>query len=449
MNDIKIARHIAELVKNEGGTAYYVGGYVRDRLMKLENKDIDIEVHGIDPERLENILDSVGKRICIGASFGVYSLIGHNIDIAMPRKEFATGTGHKDFKITVDPFIGTEKAAQRRDFTVNSIMENVLTGEITDHFGGLKDIENGILRHVSSKTFPEDPLRVLRAAQFTARFEFSVSNETIALCRNIDLSTLSKERVEEELKKALLKADKPSIFFEVLREMKQLRTWFPEIEKLIGIPQHKLYHQEGDVWNHTMMVLDAAAGYRHKTEHPYFFMMTALVHDLGKIVSTAEKNGIHHAYGHETAGLPIAETFLKRISNEKKLIRYVLNMTELHMKPNSLAGAGSSIKATNKMFDKAASPLDLIYIALADDKGRITEKTSPSSEDFLFERLRIFNEIMEKPYVTGKDLINAGLLPDKNFSEILSYAHKLRLAGVDRESAFKQTESFSRKLKNH
>lgn len=124
-------------------------------------------------------------------------------------------------------------------------------------------------------------------------------------------------------------------------------------------------------------------------------------------------------------------------------------MTELHMKPNSLAGAGSSIKATNKMFDKAASPLDLIYIALADDKGRITEKTSPSSEDFLFERLRIFNEIMEKPYVTGKDLINAGLLPDKNFSEILSYAHKLRLAGVDRESALKQTESFSRKLKNH
>ncbi len=447
MNDTEIALHIAELVKNNGGTAYYVGGYVRDRLMGLENKDIDIEVHGIQPEKLEEILDCAGERICIGESFGVYSLKGHSIDIAMPRKEYATGTGHRDFKISVDPFIGTEKAAQRRDFTVNALMENVLTGEITDHFGGLNDLEKGILRHVSDKTFPEDPLRVLRAAQFAARFEFAVSSETLSLCRDIDLGSLSRERVEEELKKALLKAGKPSVFFETLREMNQLGIWFPEIERLIGIPQHKLYHKEGDVWNHTMMVLDAAAGYRDKTEQPYCFMMTALVHDLGKIVSTAEKNGIHHAYGHETAGLPITEAFLRRISNEKKLIRYVLNMTELHMKPNTLACADSSVKSTNKMFDKAASPLDLIYIALADDKGRITEKPAPSSEDFLFERLRIFNDIMKKPHVTGKDLIDAGFLPDKHFSEILAYAHKLRLAGVDRDSALKQTVSFGIKLK--
>ena len=447
MDDMKTALRIAELVQNAGGTAYFVGGYVRDKLMKLENKDIDIEIHGINPEILEEILDSLGSRICIGESFGVYSLKGSSIDIAMPRKEAPTGTGHRDFQITVDPFIGTEKAAMRRDFTVNALMENVLTGGITDHFGGIEDLENGILRHVSSRTFPEDPLRVLRAAQFAARFEFSIPAETISLCRNIDLSMLSKERVEDELKKALLKADKPSVFFETLREMDQLESWFPEMKRLIGVPHHKLYHMEGDVWNHTMMVLDKAAEYRDKAEEPFYFMMTALVHDFGKIVATHEKDGIYHAYGHETAGLPLVKNFLKRISNEKKLTHYALNMTELHMKPNALAGQNSSVKATNKMFDKAASPIDLIYLALADDKGRISDKATASSEEFLFERLRIFNDIMEKPHVTGKDLIKAGLLPDKNFSEILAYAHKLRLAGTDRESALKQTLSFGRKLK--
>lgn len=445
MDDINTARHLAELIRDAGGTAYYVGGYVRDRLMGWDNKDIDTEIHGVSQEALENILDSMGSRMEMGESFGIYGLKGCSIDIALPRTERPTGTGHRDFEITADPFIGTEKAAQRRDFTINALMENILTGEITDHFGGLADLQKSIIRHVSDKTFPEDPLRVLRAAQFSARFGFDIADETVSLCRNMDLSTLSKERVESELKKALLKAEKPSVFFETLRNMEQLDVWLPEVKALIGVPQHKLYHKEGDVWNHTMMVLDEAARYRDKADEPYGFMLTALVHDLGKTITTEERNGFHRAYGHETAGLPIIKEFLRRITNEKKLIRYVLNLSELHMKPNTIAAAEASVKSTNKMFDNAVSPRDLIYIALADDKGRITETPSEPSEEFLFERLSIYNDIMEKPYVTGKDLVDAGLVPDKNFSDILAYAHKLRLAGIDKESALRQTISYGRK----
>ena len=423
-----------------------MGGYVRDKLMGRECKDIDIEVHGIPASVLESILDSLGKRMEIGESFGIYGIKGSRLDIALPRSETATGRGHRDFDITADPFIGTEKAAKRRDFTINALMENILTGEITDHFGGVNDIENKIIRHVNEKTFPEDPLRVLRAAQFAARFDFCIAEETMEICRNIDISTLSKERIEAELMKALLKADRPSVFFEVLREMNQLSVWFPETESLIGVPQNSRYHMEGDVWNHTMMVLDEAAKLREKVSYPYGFMMSALVHDFGKSVSTSEKNGVIHSYDHETKGIPLIREFLKRITGEKKLVRYVLNMAELHMKPNILAAAEASVKSTNKMFDRSVSPVDLIYLAIADDRGRKKLAEDNDHGKFLFERLEEFNRTMAKPYVTGKDLIDSGLVPDKNFSEILSYAHKLRLAGIDKESALRQTVAYGKKI---
>ncbi|MBQ6623922.1 MAG: tRNA nucleotidyltransferase [Mogibacterium sp.] len=332
-----IAERIAEYVKDAGGGTFYVGGFVRDRLLGLENKDVDIEVHGIEPDRLFSILQEIGEPITFGKSFGVYSLRGETIDIAMPRRERAIGKGHKDFEVDIDPFIGTEGAARRRDFTINSIMEDVLTGDIIDHFGGRDDLEKGIIRHIDSKTFVEDPLRVLRAAQFSARYEFEIAPETIELCRTVDISTLPKERVEEELKKALLKASKPSLFFKALRDMDQLVVWFPELKRLIGLEQDPLYHPEGDVWTHTMEVIDRASAYRDKASDAFNYMLLSLTHDLGKIVTTSEKNGRIHAYEHETKGLPLAEAFVKRITNEKDVITYVMNMVPLHMKPNVAA----------------------------------------------------------------------------------------------------------------
>ena len=442
-----IVNKIAYLVAEAGGRAYYVGGFVRDRLMGRPGKDVDMEVHGIQPEALWDILTQVGEPKTFGASFGVYSLRGYDIDIAMPRKESAIGRGHRDFEVYVDPFLGTTEAARRRDFTVNSLMEDILTGEVLDPFDGQADLVAGVLRHVDDRSFPEDPLRVLRCAQFASRFEFSVAEETIALCRGINLEELSRERVEEELKKALLKGSKPSLFFETLRAMDQLDTWFPELKQLIDLPQDPIYHPEGDVWIHTMQVLDRAAAYRDRVDNPYAFMLLALTHDLGKIVTTGELNGRIHAYGHETAGMPLVKAFIRRITAENDIKKYIYNMVPLHMKPNMVGYSRSKLTVTNRMFDSAAAPLDLVYFAECDAPVMAGDNPFSGNTEFLMERLETYAEIMSRPHVTGQDLLDAGIEPGPNFSLILAHAHKLRLAGIDKESALKQTLGFARKLK--
>lgn len=443
--DVALAQKVAQMVAAQGGTTYYIGGYVRDRLRGRENKDVDIEVHGITPAQLADILDPLGGRMAVGESFGIYRIRGYDLDIAMPRREEANGRGHRDFEIFVDPNIGTYKAALRRDFTVNAILQNVLTGEIIDHFGGIKDIQNGIIRHVNEQTFAEDPLRVLRAAQFAARFGYMVAADTIGVCRSMDLSELSSERVLGELEKALLKSDKPSVFFEVLRQMHQLDDWFCELSQLIGIQQNPKYHAEGDVWVRTMMVLDEAAAYREKVENPLGFMLGALTHDLGKAISTQVVNGEIHAYSHETTGLPLARTFLQRLTNERALIRYVRSLIALHMRPNALAAKNAAVKKTNQLFDMAIDPEALIYLSCADCRGK--RPATAGNEAFLQKRLAVYREYMSRPYVSGKDLLDAGLQPSPQFSELLALAHKFRLAGVDKQSALRQTLAMARERK--
>ncbi|MBQ2956180.1 MAG: tRNA nucleotidyltransferase [Clostridia bacterium] len=445
--DIEMARRIAREIDARGGRTFYVGGFVRDAIIGRENKDVDIEIHGVSPAGVQEALDSLGTRLNIGESFGIFGLKGYSVDIAMPRQEKLRGVGHRDFDVSVDPFIGTFKAAERRDFTINALMQDVLTGEIIDHFGGREHLKKGLIRHVNDITFAEDPLRVLRAAQFAARFGFDVAGETVELCRRMDLSALSKERIDGEMRKALMKAERPSVFFETLREMNQLSVWFPELEALIGVEQNPKFHAEGDVWTHTMMVVDAAARFRDRAADPLGLMLSAVTHDFGKAVTTERIDGVIHAYGHELKGVPLAERFLGRITNEKRLTEYVLNMVEHHMRPNTAAATGASVKSTNKMFDRSIDPEGLICIALSDDLGKISDTAGGIHEEFLYERLRIFKEYMARPAVMGRDLIAAGLKPDARFTEILSYAHKLHLAGVAKEDALRQTLAYARKLK--
>lgn len=443
--NLEMAARIAALVAREGGTAYFVGGCVRDKLRRRENKDIDIEVHGVQPRRLEAILDSLGERVSIGESFGIYNLKGYDLDIAMPRREDSRGGGHRDFDVCVDPFIGTYKAAQRRDFTINALLEEILTGRVIDHFGGLEDLERGVIRHVSEATFAEDPLRVLRAAQFAARFDFTVAEETVELCRRMDLRALPRERVMGELQKALLKADRPSVFFEALRRMGQLSVWFPELERTIGVAQNHAHHAEGDVWTHTLLVTDAAARYRARARLPLGLMLSAVAHDFGKALCTESVNGALHAYGHEQLGLPLVEAFMTRLTAEKALIEYVLNLVSLHMKPNMMAADRSSVKATNRLFDSSADPEALVCLALADGLGKLPHRQPGPQEDFLMGRLEVYREYMARPHVMGRDLIAAGLQPSGRFSEYLEYAHKLRLAGVEKAPALRQTLALARK----
>jgi tRNA nucleotidyltransferase (CCA-adding enzyme) len=445
--NIEMARRVAEAVRREGGRTYYVGGCVRDQFLGRENKDIDLEVHGISVSCLEAILDSLGERLSMGASFGIMSLRHYDLDIAMPRSETATGRGHKDFAVSVDPFLGEEKAASRRDFTMNALMQDVLTGEILDFFGGREDMARRRIRHVNDRSFAEDPLRVFRAAQFAARFGFEVAGETAALSASMDVTALPGERILPELEKALLKAEKPSVFFEELRRMKQLSVWFPEAEGLIGVPQPARYHPEGDVWIHTMQVTDAAAGMRKDAAEPLWFMLSALCHDYGKQISTFVGEDAVHAYNHEKDGLPLVRRFLGRMTKEVKLTEYVLNMTELHMEPNRKVQDASGVKSFMKMFDRSVCPGDLILLAKADHLGRIGEGTDretaaakyEKTESVLREMLREYEDRMSRPYVMGRDLIEAGLTPGPVFSDALAYAHKLRLAGVPKEEQLRQT----------
>ena len=440
----KMARDIAAKVAGHGGDVYFVGGLVRDKLMGGENKDVDIEVHGVTPEVLEQVLDSLGERTEMGASFGIYGLRHYELDIAMPRMETATGRGHRDFAVFTDPFLGTEKAAQRRDFTINALMENVLTGEIVDHYGGREDLQKQIIRHVNDATFAEDPLRVLRAAQFAARFGFSVATETVALCRTMDVSALANERVMGELAKALLKASKPSVFFETLREMGQLSFWFPEVEALQGVEQDPGFHPEGDVWRHTMLVLDEAALLRDQAEYPLGLMLAALCHDFGKQQVTQKVDGRIRALGHEQAGLPLAKTFLNRLTSEVKLRKYVLNMVELHMRPNAMVAQHAGHKSFARLFDRSVSPQDLLLLARADARGKNMVWDDSTETDALQSELERFRELMARPFVRGADLVAEGFQPAQDFGDALAYAHKMRLAGVCKEDALRQTAAFLR-----
>lgn len=452
--DRSMARKIAAAADRAGGRVYFVGGCVRDGLLGRESKDLDLEVHGISVPALEEILDSLGERITKGASFGVFGLRHFGLDIAMPRSETATGRGHKDFAVFVDPFLGEEKAARRRDFTVNALMQNVLTGEILDFYGGRADLNNGIIRHVDDDSFGEDPLRVFRAAQFAARFDFAVAEKTRALCAAMAVDALAGERVFAELEKALLKAEKPSLFFEELRRMGQLTVWFPELEALIGLPQRSDCHPEGDVWNHTMQVMDAAASLRQGAENPLGLMLAALCHDFGKAGTTENVDGVLHAYGHEKAGLPPAERFLGRLTGEKKLKQAVKSMVLLHMEPNKRLADGAGEKSFMRLFDSSVCPEDLLLLAEADFLGRRAPGTDgaalPSAYAETKRRLRalleVYRERMAQPGVCGKDLLDAGFAPGENFHLALEYAHKLRLAGLSREDQLRQTLGYLRSL---
>ena len=444
-HDKEIVARLARRVSDAGGRVYYVGGCVRDALMGSVSKDLDVEVHGLTPAALEEILDTLGERVSIGESFGIYAIKGCGVDIAMPRKEHLRGRGHRDFDVIVDPDLGAREAARRRDFTVNAMMRDALTGELVDPFHGRRDLKRGVLRHVDDETFPEDPLRVLRAAQFASRFGFRVAKETMRLCSAMDLTALSKERVMLELEKALLQAEHPSVFFETLREMNQLRPWFSEVADLIGVPQNPRFHTEGDVWNHTMLVLDAAAQYRERAGRPLGLMLAALTHDFGKPATTELESGVFHAYGHEEAGAALAERFLRRLTNETALIEYVSNLTALHMKPNVIVASGASIKTSNRMFDRAVDPEALICLSMADGQGTISRCPYVSCEENLEARLDAYRETMAQPHVMGRDLIDAGLEPGADFSDFLALAHKLRLAGIPKDDALKQVLAEARK----
>lgn len=438
---------IVHAVSSAGGKAYVVGGFVRDAIIGKENKDIDFEIHGIDAATIEKILFDVSGSPALkkGSSFGVYGIKGYDFDIAMPRKEHCIGCKHTDFAVSVDPFMGVDEASRRRDFTINSLMYDVEADKIVDCHKGCEDIANRLIRHVCDDTYVEDALRVFRAAQFAARFNFDIAPETIALSRSISgkLEALSGERVESEMHKALMKSEKPSVFFRKLLEMDALGYWFPELAALIETPQCPEFHPEGNVFEHTMLVLDEAAKVRDRTENPYGFMLAALCHDYGKAKTTVfnEVKQRLVAYGHDQAAKPLIDTFMDRLRMPNAIRSYVQNLAVLHMQPNMYVGNNATDYAFNHMFDQTKHAEDLMLLARCDHFGRGVKIDYTHYDEVLADRLHKYRELMKQPEATADDFMKLGVKPSELLGEMLAMSHKLHLKRIPREKAILLTRN--------
>ena len=323
--------NLARAVAAAGGRALVVGGWVRDRLLGRDAKDYDVEVQKLDLEKLEAGRRSLGPVVGVGKSFGVLKVAGTDADVSLPRRESKTGPGHRGFDVALDPGLPFDKAVLRRDLTVNTLGMDPLSGELFDPLRGRRDLEAGVLRAANPAAFGEDPLRGLRVARFAAQLNMSADVELIDLCRGLDLSELPGERMFEEFSRLLLKAPQPAVGFNVLRETAMLR-FFPELAALDGVPQDKEWHPEGDVWVHTLMVLDQAAALRSgnpDTDLPLMF--GALCHDFGKPATTVtDEFGRVRSPEHEGAGEAPVRTFLERLKAPALLTNQVVALTRHH-----------------------------------------------------------------------------------------------------------------------
>lgn len=403
-------KNICQDIKDNGGQAYLVGGYVRDMILDRTSKDMDVEVFNISPDDLLKILSKYGKVNHVGKSFGVFKL--EHYDFSLPRREEKIGKGHTEFEIKVDPTMTKEEACQRRDLTINALMLCPLTEELIDLVDGLTDLEDKKIKHVGDR-FVEDPLRVLRVAQFAARFEFDVDKETTELSKQLldELGHLPSERLFTELEKIMLKCDKPSIAFRWLEEIGALEVIFPEIANLRNIKQGEKYHHGLDVLEHTLLALDHLPLEIRELD----VMLAILCHDLGKGQVEAEIDGDStHFFGHAEAGERITRKFLSRITNETKLTESVVNLVVHHMRFYDLK---RNLK--KRLVRRLSLHVDmpkLVNVHRADKMSRTDDDVS-----YIGVISELYEEIVHelKPLVGGKHLIEMGLPPSKEFGRIL------------------------------
>jgi tRNA nucleotidyltransferase (CCA-adding enzyme) len=439
----KVAK-LAESVRSNGGRAMLVGGCVRDEIMGIRPKDWDVEVYGVKPLKLREIIDTFGLVNVVGEAFAVYK-IGDDLDVSIPRRERKVSDGHRGFVVEGDPEMSFHEACSRRDFTINAILKDAITGEIVDPFDGSGDIGRGLLKMVSRETFGEDSLRVLRAAQFAARFEFKLDAETAEVCKSIDVTDLPKERIWGELEKLLLRAARPSIGIRLLYDLGVVRQLFPELESLVGVPQEPDWHPEGDVDVHTMMVVDEARKLIDGLDRPrqVAVMLGALCHDLGKPPTTEFIDGRTRSRGHDEAGVEPTLTFLDRLGVHTldgfDVRDQIVQLVRYHLKP------GEYYKSKNPVGDGAFRRLarkvepDLLYrVAKADSLGRNPEWLpkekwfDSAAQEWFIEKVKAL-DIERKapdPILMGRHLIGLGMTPSPRFREILDKVYQLQLDGV-------------------
>lgn len=433
----RIDSHIIEVaraVAAAGGRAVLVGGYVRDRLLGVASKDYDVEIYGLSPDALAAVLGRFGELVEVGRAFGVLRIKGIDADFSLPRRDSKSGSGHRGFDIAFDPDLDFSEASRRRDLTVNSIGLDPLSGEILDPHGGRADLQRRVLRATDTRHFAEDPLRGLRAAQFAARLEMRPDDELTALCGTLDLAELPPERIYEELRKLLLKARKPSLGFEFLRRSKLLR-FFPELECLQGVAQDPRWHPEGDVWVHTMLVIDEAAALRPGNDEDLALMYAALCHDFGKPAVSVEEGGRVRTPKHDAIGARLARVFLERLRAPGSLCEQVEALVKYHLAPALFVAQGTTAKGYRRLarnLDAAGVTIALLVrVARADHWGRDTDEARkrifPAADTFVAEAEKaLVLERAPADVVQGRHLQARGLQPGPHFGDILARCRDLQ-----------------------
>ncbi len=426
---------IADAVRARGGRAVLVGGCVRDELLGRTPKDFDMEVFGVAAADLRALLDTFGRVNLVGESFAVYKI--GDLDVSLPRRDSKAGRGHKGFVVEGDPALSFEDAARRRDFTINAISRDPLSGDVIDPFQGAGDLAARRLRVVDPERFADDSLRVLRALQFAARFDLTVDAETRALLAGIALDDLPSERVWGEIEKLLLRAARPSIGFTLARDLGIVKRYWPELDALIDCPQEHEWHPEGDVWIHTLMVIDEA---RKRIEGldrgpAVAMMLGAVCHDLGKPATTAFVDGRIRSPGHEEGGVAPAAALLDRWNVHSMdgydVRRAVLGLVAHHLKPSAFKKSPAPV--SDGAFRRLAQKVDLELLALfakADCHGR-TGTFDCSAMDWFLERARALGVEHQAPppIVLGRHLLELGVRPGPRMGEILRQIYDRQLDG--------------------
>jgi tRNA nucleotidyltransferase (CCA-adding enzyme) len=431
------ARDIARAVREAGGRALIVGGWVRDRLLGHPSKDIDLEIFGLAVDRVRALLESRGRVEAVGESFQVFK--AGDIDVALPRRESKSGRGHRGFAVSGDPAMTPEDAARRRDFTVNAIAWDPLgpDDELVDPFGGRRDLAARLLRMVDPATFGDDSLRVLRAVQFAARFDMTLDADTRAICLRVPLDDLPAERIWGEFEK-LLGAPRPSHGLQLAHDLAIVERLFPELHALIGCVQEPEWHPEGDVWVHTLQVVDQARRRVDDLERPQRLavMLGAVCHDFGKPATTAFIDGRIRSIDHEEQGVAPAAVFLDRLQVQTMdgydVRRQVLGMVAQHLKP------GMWFKTRDEVGDGAfrrlAQKVDLellARLAKADCLGREPGRFNCQAMDWFLERARALGveHRAPGPILLGRHLIAMGVKPGPQMGEILQAVYERQLDG--------------------
>ncbi|MDE3156065.1 MAG: CCA tRNA nucleotidyltransferase [Acidobacteriota bacterium] len=429
------ARAVATAVRDAGGRALIVGGWVRDRLLGHPSKDIDLEVYGIPADRLRPLLDTFGRVEAVGESFRVYKVAG--LDVALPRRESKTGRGHRGFDVQGDPSMTIEEAARRRDFTINAIAWDPLTGDYLDPWHGRDDLDRRLLRVVDPVTFGDDSLRVLRALQFAARFAFALDEETRAICRRVPLNDLPAERIWGEMEK-LLGARRPSIGFALALDLDVVERLFPELAPLVGCQQEPEWHPEGDVWVHTLMVIDQARTRVDDLDRPQAMaiMLGAVCHDLGKPATTAFIDGRIRSPNHEEAGVEPTHRFLDRLNLQSldgyDVRRQVVGLVANHLKPGMWYKVRDEVG--DGAFRRLAQKVDLellARLAKSDCLGR-TGTFDCTAMDWFLERARALgvSHRPPAPLLLGRHLLALGLTPGPAVGRILKAVYERQLDGA-------------------